>query len=152
VFNGYEVEHDFLNIGRKVILLNARQIFRATIGSHIVLLAMEDITERKRAEEALHESESRFRAAAEGSLDAFYIFKSVRDEKGQIIDFEFVDLNAHGEKLIGMPRQEIISQRLCELIPINRTDGFFDKYVRVVETGETLDEEFPINAEQIHAV
>jgi PAS domain S-box-containing protein len=52
VFNGYEVEHDFLDIGRKIILLNARQIFRENIGSHIILLAMEDITERKRAEEA----------------------------------------------------------------------------------------------------
>jgi len=44
VFNGYEVEHDFLDIGRKIILLNARQIFRKNIGSHIILLAMEDVT------------------------------------------------------------------------------------------------------------
>jgi len=56
VFNGYEVEHDFLDIGRKIILLNARQIFRANIGSNIILLAMEDITERKRVEEALARS------------------------------------------------------------------------------------------------
>ena len=53
VFNGYEVEHDFVDIGRKIIVLNARQIFRENIGSHIILLAMEDITERKRTEEAL---------------------------------------------------------------------------------------------------
>jgi light-regulated signal transduction histidine kinase (bacteriophytochrome) len=53
VFNGYEVEHDFLDIGRKIILLNARQIFRKNIGSHIILLAMEDITERKQLEEKL---------------------------------------------------------------------------------------------------
>lgn len=50
VFNGFEVEHDFPGIGRKTILLNAREIFRKNIGSHIILLAMEDITERKRAE------------------------------------------------------------------------------------------------------
>jgi len=50
VFNGYEVEHDFQDIGRKTILLNARQIFRENLGSHIILLAMEDITERKLAE------------------------------------------------------------------------------------------------------
>jgi PAS domain S-box-containing protein len=53
VFNGYEVEHDFLDIGRKIILLNARQIFRENIGSHIILLAMEDVTERKSAEEQI---------------------------------------------------------------------------------------------------
>ena len=50
VFNGYEVDHDFPRIGRKIILLNARQIFRKKIGSHIILLAMEDITARKQAE------------------------------------------------------------------------------------------------------
>ncbi len=56
IFNGYEVEHDFLNIGRKVILLNARQIFRKNIGSHIILLAMEDITERKLAEAEIQDA------------------------------------------------------------------------------------------------
>ncbi len=55
VFNGYEVEHDFQNIGRKTIVLNARQIFREDIGSHIILLAMEDITPRKLAEKALQD-------------------------------------------------------------------------------------------------
>ena len=54
VLDGYEVEHDFLGIGRKTILLNARQIFREDIGSHIILLAMEDITERKRVEKELN--------------------------------------------------------------------------------------------------
>ncbi len=56
VFNGYEVEHDFIEIGRKVILLNARQIFRKNIGSHIILLAMEDITERKQLTEELQKA------------------------------------------------------------------------------------------------
>jgi len=61
VFNGYEVEHDFLNIGRKTMLLNARQIFRKNIGSHIILLAMEDISDRKRAEAEKAELESQNR-------------------------------------------------------------------------------------------
>ena len=50
VFNRYEVDHDFPGVGRKVILLNARQIYRENISSHIILLAMEDITARKLAE------------------------------------------------------------------------------------------------------
>ena len=54
VFNSYEVEHDFPDIGHKTILLNARQIFRKKIGSHIILLAMEDITDRKRSHEQIH--------------------------------------------------------------------------------------------------
>ncbi len=50
VFNGYEVEHDFPVIGRKTMRLNARQIFRENVASRIILLAIEDITERKRLE------------------------------------------------------------------------------------------------------
>ena len=53
VFNDYEVEHDFPDIGYKIILLNARQVSRKNIGSHIILLAMEDITERREAEKSL---------------------------------------------------------------------------------------------------
>jgi diguanylate cyclase (GGDEF)-like protein/PAS domain S-box-containing protein len=57
VINGYEVEHDFPGLGRKTILLNARQIYREKIGSHIILLAMEDITDRKTIEASLrHDS------------------------------------------------------------------------------------------------
>jgi PAS domain S-box-containing protein len=55
VLSDYEVVHDFLHIGRKIILLNARQIFREKIGSHIILLGMEDITQRRCAEDRLNE-------------------------------------------------------------------------------------------------
>ena len=54
VMHGYQVEHEFLDIGRKTILLNAREIYR-DIGSPVILLAMEDITERRVVEEALAE-------------------------------------------------------------------------------------------------
>ena len=50
VLNEYEVEQDFINIGRKIILLNARPIYRLKIDTHLVLLAMEDISERKQIE------------------------------------------------------------------------------------------------------
>ena len=53
VFDGYEVEQDFPDIGHKVILLNAREIFRKGIGSRIILLAMQDITQDKHNQEEL---------------------------------------------------------------------------------------------------
>ncbi len=56
LFNGYEVEHDFPGIGKKIILLNARQIFRDRVGLHSILLAMEDITQRKQLAEALQKA------------------------------------------------------------------------------------------------
>ena len=54
-FDNYEVEHDFVTIGRRTMLLNARQIKRAWGKERIILLAIEDITERKNMEIELAE-------------------------------------------------------------------------------------------------
>src|SRR5947207_4398815 len=50
VFNDFELEHTFPVIGRRVMLLNARKLLA---GNHreLLVLAMEDVTERRRAEE-----------------------------------------------------------------------------------------------------
>jgi len=55
-FDNYEVEHDFANIGRRVMLLNARQIDQVLGKKRIILLAIEDITERKLIENELQET------------------------------------------------------------------------------------------------
>jgi PAS domain S-box-containing protein len=52
-FQNFEVDHEFPGIGRKIMLLNARQIFSKGIGAHMILLAIEDITERKKAEDEI---------------------------------------------------------------------------------------------------
>ena len=54
---GYEVEHDFPDLGRRTMLLSARQLFRRDNNSATLLLAVEDVTERRRTE---HERELRF--------------------------------------------------------------------------------------------
>ncbi len=54
-FDNYEVEHDFATIGRRVMLLNARQIQRAFGKERIILLAIEDITEKIKLQRELAE-------------------------------------------------------------------------------------------------
>ena len=51
----FEVEHDFQSLGRRVMLLNARRIYREFNHTDLVLLVIEDITELKKAHEALSE-------------------------------------------------------------------------------------------------
>jgi signal transduction histidine kinase/CheY-like chemotaxis protein len=50
VFNDFQLEHDFPSIGRRVMLLNARKL-QAGHHGELLVLAMEDVTERRRAEE-----------------------------------------------------------------------------------------------------
>src|SRR6185503_8908276 len=52
-FRGFEVTHDFEYVGRKVMLLNASEIFNPNAQARTILLAIEDATKRRRAEDAL---------------------------------------------------------------------------------------------------
>ena len=47
VFNDFEVEHDFKSIGRKIMHLNARRIYTKANQTPLILLAIEDVTERE---------------------------------------------------------------------------------------------------------
>jgi PAS domain S-box-containing protein len=105
-----------------------------------------DISEKKAAERALEETRARYRAAVSVSRDAFFIFEAERGADGTITDFVFAAINPAGERLIGWNADDVMGKRLCEIIPANRTGGFFDRYMRVVETGEPLEEEFELAA------
>jgi two-component system CheB/CheR fusion protein len=63
-FDNYEVEHDFANIGRRTMLLNARQIQRVMGKERVILLAMEDITERRQIEKGLETARKESKALA----------------------------------------------------------------------------------------
>ncbi|MCM3873933.1 MAG: ATP-binding protein [Pyrinomonadaceae bacterium] len=52
-FDGFEVDHEFPRVGRRVILLNARQIINEQRNATMILLAIEDVTDRRRVEEKL---------------------------------------------------------------------------------------------------
>jgi signal transduction histidine kinase len=67
-----ECDHEFLAIGRRTLLLNARRLIQRSHIGQITLITIQDITERKRAMEALRESEERFRALVQATSDAMY--------------------------------------------------------------------------------
>lgn len=61
-FDNYEVEHDFTTIGRRIMLLNARQIHRVLGKERIILLAIEDVTERRDIETGLEKAHGELKA------------------------------------------------------------------------------------------
>ncbi|MFA5859610.1 MAG: PAS domain S-box protein [Elusimicrobiota bacterium] len=82
-FDNYEVEHDFLDIGRRIMLLNARQIQRGLGKERIILLAIEDITERKQIEAGLEKTRKELeiikQSADETSEFAESVINTVRE-------------------------------------------------------------------------
>lgn len=92
-----------------------------------------------------------YRDLWESSLDVCFFLHCERDAAGRITDFAFDDVNPRGAAALGLAKDAIVGRRLCEVVPIDRGGGLFERYVRVAETGETLDEEFELNLAEIDA-
>ena len=79
----FEVEHDFPALGRRNMLLNARRFPPESNDPHLVLLAIEDITDRRRAEAAMEHSEVRYRRLFQTAKDGILILDA---DTGKVID------------------------------------------------------------------
>src|SRR3989440_6670489 len=100
VFNDFELEHTFPVIGRRVMLLNARKL-RAGHHGELLVLAMEDVTARKRAEEELLKA-----GALQSAIFNSANFSSIAtDEKGVIQIF-----NVGAERMLGYTAAEVMNK------------------------------------------
>ena len=101
-FRDYEVEHVFEHIGRKIMLLNARRLYREQNKTDQILLVIEDVTERRDAEEAKREAETRFTE----------MIKNVRDHSIFLTDPDGVvtSWNVAAERIIGYPEAEAVGR------------------------------------------
>jgi PAS domain S-box-containing protein len=123
-FNDYMVDHYFNTLGRRIMLLNARQIERKEGKDKIILLAFEDITDRELAQLALEDSEERFRRLFETAKDGLLL---IEKKNGHI-----VNANPAVCKLLGCTQTEIIGKPLRELnfsIPLDDIDLILEKLV-----------------------
>jgi two-component system, chemotaxis family, CheB/CheR fusion protein len=123
----FEIEHDFAKIGRRIMLLNARILARGGDRPDLILLAMEDITERKRAEHALRESEAMTRAGIEAAVDGVV----TTDERGTVLSF-----NPAAELIFGYTGAEVIGQNVRMLVPPSYLDEYEGSVAGFLETAD----------------
>ncbi|MCX5686179.1 MAG: PAS domain S-box protein [Candidatus Omnitrophica bacterium] len=121
VVKDYEVEHKFERIGERTMILNACQLrvpkkIAGVIAGGIreeeeeeelILLAIEDITERKRIQEELEVSEERYRRAFETSHNVLLL---VHKTEGDILDS-----NEYARETLGYSKGEFLKKKLWEI-------------------------------------
>jgi PAS domain S-box-containing protein len=106
-FDDYQVEHDFPDIGPRTMLLNARRLNDGDNKTKLILLAFEDITERRAAEHKLEVSEVRYRRLFEAAHDGILILNTGTRR--------ITDVNPFMVELLNYPREYFIGKELWEI-------------------------------------
>ena len=96
----------------------------------------DDITERKRAEEKLGQSEERYHSLFQNMMEGFAYCKMIFDEDGRPVDFVYIDVNSAFTPLTGL--EDVVGKRVSEVIPgIKETNPeLIEIYGRVASTGK----------------
>jgi two-component system cell cycle sensor histidine kinase/response regulator CckA len=120
-------------------------IIKGEINPELLSRSLSYAVSRKRAELAVRRSDSRFRAAVEGSLDAVAILAAARDESGRVVDFVVAEVNANAARLLGRGRDAIVARRLGDLWPRPSLLPLIERSVSVMDARVPLEEEVVVS-------
>ena len=110
----YEVEFNFETIGHKLMRLNARRVREPGCHSDLILLAIEDITERRQAQDALRRALESHEAVKSNMGEGLY---TVNDQ-GLV-----TGMNPTAEKLFGWTFDELRGRKMHDVTHYKHPDG-----------------------------
>ena len=125
-FHDFEVTHEFESIGRRIMLLSAREIEQPLPYGRTILLAIEDVTERRQAEEA---QQQHLASIVESSDDAIIS----KDMNGIIQTW-----NRGAERIFGYTAGEAVGRHISLLSAPGDKDELPDILERI-SRGERVD-------------
>ncbi len=93
-----------------------------------------DITVRRKAAQALKESEVRYRQLFESMQSGFALHEIIFDGKGVPCDYRFLEINPAFEMLTGLKEEELIGRTVKEVMP-DTESRWIEIYGKVALTG-----------------
>jgi PAS domain S-box-containing protein len=133
----FEVDHEFPGgVGRRVMSLNARRVNKPGNHSQLILLVIEDITERRVAEQDLRDSETRYRRLFQAAKDGILILDA---KTGKI-----TDANAFMGGLVGQEPHEMLGKELHDIGLFADTVASKEAFRELQETGYLRYENLPV--------
>ncbi len=129
----FETRHRTKNGTVQDVLVSTRLI--TLQGKNFTSSVWRDITERKKAAEALRKSEEKYRSIFETMANGFAVLEVVYDTNGRAFDCRYVELNPAHETLTGLKTEDILGRTLKECIP-HTQHTLIETYERVDKTGQ----------------
>ena len=108
-------------------------VFKLPTGE--VAAVYDDLTEKKKAVEALGLSEQKFRELFENMSSGFALHQIVVDSAGVPCDYIFLNINKSFEKLTGLTEEGLIGKNVLEIMP-TLDKVFIERYGEVALTGK----------------
>lgn len=123
--SGKTIDVEFIS---NVYLVNEVKVIQCNI---------RDISDRKRAQDALKESEEKNRLLITQMQQGLAVHEIIVDETSKPIDYRFIDANESFERIIGLKREEFIGKTVLEVLP-DIENYWIEKHGKVALTGEPL--------------
>ncbi|GAA4470384.1 hypothetical protein GCM10023189_58850 [Nibrella saemangeumensis] len=101
-----------------------------------IVISFLDITPIKKASIRLEEQAQLLNGILDGSLSAILWLTAIRSETGEVEDFRIETVNQAASQLLKTPLEGLVQQRMLPLFPGAMSTGLFDRFSRVLASGQ----------------
>jgi len=130
----YDIEFKIKTVDTGIIK-NIHSIATFDKERRTVFGVIQDITERKRSEDAVRESENKFRTLFTQMSEGFALHELVYDVNHKAVDYKIIDINPAFESQVGIRAENAKGALATQIYGVSPAP-YIDIYSRVAETGE----------------